>query len=93
MAPRLRAVSGPERAPASEPRPKRSPSVAVQLLPATYVTMTAEQEDKAVAAVGRAAHRHRRTAGQRASPGALTSPAHGGLLCEPGKDRGYRRTT
>ncbi len=33
------------------PRPKRSPSVAVQLLPATYVTMTAEQEDKAVAAV------------------------------------------
>jgi hypothetical protein len=51
MAPRLRAVSGPERAPASEPRPKRSPSVAVQLLPPTYVTMTAEQEDKAVAAL------------------------------------------
>ena len=51
MAPRLRAVSGPERAPASGPRPKRSPSVAVQLLPSTYVTMTPEQEDKAIAAL------------------------------------------
>ena len=51
MAPRLRAVSGAERAPASEPRSKRSPSVAVQLLPPTYVTMTAEQEERAVAAL------------------------------------------
>lgn len=51
MAPRLMAVSGPEPDPASEPRPKRSPSIAVQLLPPTYVTMTTEQEDKAVAAL------------------------------------------
>ena len=32
-------------------RPKRAPSVAVTLLPATYVTMTPEQEEKAVAAL------------------------------------------
>ena len=51
MAPRLRAVSGPGRAAASEPRPKRSPSLAIHLLPPTYVSMTDEQEDKAVAAL------------------------------------------
>jgi hypothetical protein len=32
-------------------RPKRAPSVAVTFLPATYVTMTPEQEEKAVAAL------------------------------------------
>jgi hypothetical protein len=32
-------------------RPKRAPSVAVTFLPATYVTMTPEQEEKAVSAL------------------------------------------
>ena len=45
------AVSGPERAHAPAPRPKRCPSVAVRILPPTYVTMTPEQEQKAVAAL------------------------------------------
>ena len=38
---------------ATEPsrRPKRAPSVAVTFLAATYVTMTPEQEEKAVAAL------------------------------------------
>jgi hypothetical protein len=44
-------VSGPERSHAPKPRPKRCPSVAVRLLPPTYVTMTPEQEEKAVAAL------------------------------------------
>lgn len=44
-------MSGPEGDPASEPRLKRSPSVAVQLRPPSYVTMTTEQEEKAVAAL------------------------------------------
>ncbi len=38
-------------APAHRPRAKRSPSVAVRFLPPTYVTMTPEQEEKAVEAL------------------------------------------
>jgi hypothetical protein len=45
-------VTGAE--PASDPpqrRPKRTPSIAVTFRPATYVPMTPEQEEKAVAAL------------------------------------------
>jgi hypothetical protein len=45
-------VSGNTEPAAARPRrPKRAPSVAVTFLPATYVTMTPEQEEKAVAAL------------------------------------------
>lgn len=40
-----------EPAPERPRRPKRAPSVAITFLPATYVTMTPEQEEKAVAAL------------------------------------------
>lgn len=53
MASRPATVSDAEAATDPPPRrAKRTPSVAVTLLPATYVTMTPEQEEKAVAALG-----------------------------------------
>lgn len=44
-------MSGDESASEQSRRPKRAPSVAVTFLPATYVAMTPEQEEKAVAAL------------------------------------------
>ncbi len=40
-----------EAVPEQPRRPKRAPAVAVTFLPAIYVTMTPEQEEKAVAAL------------------------------------------
>lgn len=45
------AVSEEDPAPQRPRRPKRAPTVAVTFLPATYVAMTPEQEEKAVAAL------------------------------------------
>ncbi len=51
LAPRRPAVSGDPSVPERSRRPKRPDSVGVRLLPATYVTMTPEQEETAVAAL------------------------------------------
>jgi hypothetical protein len=70
-------------------RAKRTPSVAVTFLPATYVTMSPEEEEeKAVAALAGLLIEIDQRKVAATPAGALTSPAHGGLLSDPGRNSG-----
>ena len=63
-------MKGDQSVPERPRRPKRPDSVAVRLRPATYVTMTPEQEETAVAALAELLVEmdHDRPAGPRPAP-------------------------